>query len=208
MPGMRRVGPYLPALRAALVVAPVWGAWVGLVLTWQFVSGLAPFHSERLAPVMVALAVLRSGGPHAGLLATTVVATIVLHRAGRRDPTLVVDHARGAVLLGVATFLAYTLVSLGALLASAAWMRGIGHAQPVFAGVREPGDVGFGLGLALALGAASIPVWRAAGPRASTSPWGLASKLFVAVLAVNAVACLSGAVIGAVVGLGDPTVSS
>lgn len=176
---------YTHAFRSAILFSPIWGAWVGLLLTWQIAPGFRMFGGEKLIPLWVAMSVLRQSGAQAALSATVLAGTVSLHRAGRRNPGKV-DHGRGAMLLGLAVPLLYAPVSLAALLASAGWLNVTGEGSPVFAGVRDPEDALLGMALALALGIGSVPAWLLAGARLLAPTSNLPSKLLGAVLALVA----------------------
>lgn len=177
---------YTHAFRSAILFGPIWGAWVGLLLTWQIAPGLRMFSGEKLIPLLVAMSVLRQSGAQAALSATVLAGTVSLHRAGRRDPVGKVDHGRGAMLLGLTVPILYAPVSTAALLASAGWLNMTGEGSPVFAGARDPEDALLGMALAVALGIGSVPAWLLAGARLLAPTSNLASKLLGAVLALVA----------------------
>lgn len=176
--------PYRRAFRSAILFCPLWGAWVGLLLTWQIAPGFRMFGGEQLIPLWVAMSVLRQSGAQAALAATVLASTVSLHRAGLRDGVGTVDHGRGAMLLGLAVPILYAPVSMAALLASAGWLHATGEGSPVFAGVRDPGDALLGMALALALGLGSVPAWLLTGPRLLAPTSNLAPKLVCALLAL------------------------
>lgn len=177
---------YTRAFRSAILFSPIWGAWVGLLLTWQIAPGFRMFGGEKLIPLWVAMSVLRQSGAQAALAGTVLAGTVSLHRAGLRDGVATIDHGRGAMLLGLAVPILYAPVSMAALLASAGWLNATGPGSPVLGGVRDPGDALIGLALASALGIGSVPAWLLVGARLLAPTSNLAAKLLGAVLALVA----------------------
>ncbi|MDC0742040.1 hypothetical protein [Polyangium mundeleinium] len=200
------VAPYERVVMFSFPVGVVVGLVAGSVEYLWFAYTLGFFEPDELLPYFTGIAVLRVIGPSSAMIAASITAVLVLHRAGRRaSGPLEVDHAR--VLLVLAALPHLTVVTmpfcvLGALLV---WLARTAGAATVF--LRAMLDVGviwsdFAFGLAFtALGGLWVTgLVRIGAKWLTTKKHGLALKLFVAYASL----AISNAVLRAVLSVVDP----
>ncbi|TKC98834.1 ABC transporter permease [Polyangium fumosum] len=183
------ISPYDRIVRFSFPVGAVVGLVMGSVVYLQSANALSVFNAQRNAPGIVCVAVLRGIGPASAVLAVSLTAAVLLHRAGRRaSGPLEVDHAR--VLLVLATFpLLSVVTTLFCILASVLlWLaEPAGTPSEYLASLsdfmRWP-DPAFGLVVAAGSGGFLTCLLRIGAKWLTTKKHGLALKLFVAYLSL------------------------
>ncbi|MDI1445707.1 ABC transporter permease [Polyangium sp. 6x1] len=199
------ISPYDRIVRLSFPVGAVVGLLMGCVVYLQSAYALSQFNAQKNAPGIVCVIALRGLGPGSAVLAVSLTAAVLLHRAGRRARgPIEVDHAR--VLLVLATFpLLSVVTTLFCILASVLlWLaEPAGTPSEYLASLsdfmRWPDPV-FGLAVAAGSGGFLTCLLRIGANWLTTKKHGLALKLFVA----YATLAIPNAVLRAVLSLVDP----
>jgi len=179
------ISPYDRIVRFSFPVGAVVGLVFGCVVYLISANALSVFNAQKNAPGIVCVAVLRGWGPASAVLAVSLTAAVLLHRAGRRaSGPLEVDHAR--VLLVLATFplLAVVTTTFCVLASLLLWLaEPAGTLSEYLASLsdfmRWPDPV-FGLAVAAGSGGFLTCLLRLGADWLTTKKHGLALKLFVA----------------------------
>lgn len=185
--GGRRL--YERVLRLSLLVGPLYGFFVGCVLTIQNAYALERFDSLHLVPPIAALSLVRALGPWASLVATSLVFVVVIHRSASGDVALGQRWSQ-AHLLGFTVLLLYPLASALGMLGSAMTLWVVYSRSPSTF-IASAGsmllwsDLGVGLLFSAAYGAVAGGVLPLVAPLVGKSRRGLLIKLVVAYLALS-----------------------
>jgi hypothetical protein len=115
------VSPYVEVVRLSFPIGVVVGLVFGSVVCLQSAYALGLLDTQNWAPAITCAAVIRVVDPSCAVIAVSLTAVVLLHRAGRRARgSMTIDHAGAylvAATLPLLSFVTATFCLLGAFLA-------------------------------------------------------------------------------------------
>ena len=183
------ISPYDRIVRFSFPVGIVVGLVLGSVDYLRSAYALSFFNVQKFAPGILCVALLRGWGAACAVLAATLTAVILLHRAGRRaSGPIKVDHARVYLVLATLPLLSVVTTPFCLLAALLLWLvEPAGTTSEFFASLSD--FVRWADFKYLPANGARVGLWltcllRIGAHWLTTKKHGLALKLFVAYLSL------------------------